>query len=53
MNVRDLIPWSRNRDLPATTQSDNSNPFWALHRGMNRIFDDFARGFDLPAFSTG
>jgi HSP20 family protein len=52
MNMRDLIPWSRSRNLPAT-QSDTAHPFWALHREMNRIFDDFARGFDLPAFSTG
>src|SRR6266480_4043549 len=53
MNVRDLIPWSRIRNLPASAQSDNANPFLALHREMNRMFDDFARGFDLPSFSTG
>ena len=53
MNVRDLIAWGRSRNLPATAQGDNANPFWALHREMNRIFDDFARGFDWPAFSTG
>jgi HSP20 family protein len=32
---------------------DNANPFLALHREMNRIFDDFARGFDLPMLSGG
>jgi HSP20 family protein len=53
MNVRDLIPWSRNRSVPAPSQSDNANPFLALHREMNRIFDDYARGFDWPPFSTG
>jgi HSP20 family protein len=53
MNMRDLIPWGRNRNLPASTPSDNANPFLALHREMNRMFDDFARGFDLPGFSPG
>jgi HSP20 family protein len=53
MNMRDLIPWTRNRNLPAPTQSESANPFLALHREMNRIFDDFARSFDLPALSGG
>jgi HSP20 family protein len=48
MNVRDLMPWGRNRNLPAVGPSDNQNPFLALHREMNRMFDDFARGFDFP-----
>jgi HSP20 family protein len=50
--MRDLIPWSRNRDVPVT-QTETSNPFLALHREMNRMFDDFARSFDLPALSGG
>ncbi len=49
MSMRDLIPWDRNRNLPSSSTGDNANPFLALHREMNRIFDDFARGFDLPA----
>lgn len=53
MNMRDLIPWSRNRNLPASAQTESANPFLALHREMNRIFDDFARGFDMPALSGG
>jgi HSP20 family protein len=52
MNMRDLIPWSRNRNVPAT-QTEPPNPFVALHREMNRMFDDFARSFDLPALSGG
>ena len=39
MSMRDLIPWGRNRNLPAPTTGDNANPFLALHREMNRIFD--------------
>lgn len=52
MNMRDLIPWGRNRNLPAT-QTGTSNPLLALHHEMNRIFDDFAHSFDLPALSGG
>ena len=53
MSMRDLIPWGRNRNLPTSSTGDNANPFLALHREMNRIFDDFARGFDLPMLSGG
>ncbi|MBO0735111.1 MAG: Hsp20/alpha crystallin family protein [Alphaproteobacteria bacterium] len=55
MSMRDLIPWTRHRNAPAYSNpgTDTVHPFWALHREMNRMFDEFARGFDLPAFSTG
>lgn len=46
MAVRDLIPWGRER-VPAPTRPEQ-NPFLALHREMNRVFDDFFRGFDMP-----
>jgi HSP20 family protein len=46
MNVRDLIPWGRTRSAPATY---NDNPFLTLHREVNRLFDDFFRGFDAPS----
>jgi HSP20 family protein len=46
MAVRDLIPWGRER-VPAPTRAEQ-NPFLALHREMNRVFDDFFRGFDMP-----
>jgi HSP20 family protein len=50
MNVRDLVPWTRNgeraRNLPAT--QDAANPVFTLHREMNRLFDDLFRGFDSP-----
>ena len=53
MSMRDLIPWGRDRNVPSSTTGDHPNPFLALHREMNRIFDDFARGFDLPMLSGG
>ena len=49
MDVRDLIPWNRNRPL-ATRSGD---PFVSLHREMNRLFEDFWRGFDGGLPSVG
>jgi HSP20 family protein len=46
MSIRDLIPWSRGRDV-SVRRGDELNPFLALHREMNRLFDDVFRGFDL------
>ncbi|ACP22726.1 probable heat shock protein, hsp20 family (plasmid) [Sinorhizobium fredii NGR234] len=54
MNVRDLIPWGRGQEqLRATYREGDRNPFLALHREMNRLFDDVFRGFDsrLPMAS--
>jgi HSP20 family protein len=48
MDVRSLIPWGRNRNAPALRYSEETSPFFALHREMNRLFDDFFRGFDVP-----
>ena len=46
MAIRDLIPWSRNQELTPTR--DSFDPFFTLHREMNRLFDDVFRGFDPP-----
>lgn len=51
MAVRDLIPWSRGRDL-TVRRGEESNPFLALHRQVNRLFDDAFRGFDLVPFGN-
>jgi HSP20 family protein len=51
MNVRDLVPWTRNsergRNVP--TSQDDPSSFFTLHREMNRLFDDVFRGFETPA----
>lgn len=47
MELRNLVPWGRSNDVP-TARSDEPSPFLALHRQMNRLFDDFFRDFDLP-----
>ncbi|MBB5405108.1 HSP20 family protein [Paraburkholderia youngii] len=48
MDFRNLIPWNRDSNLPSAHQRDD-HPMFALHREMNRLFDDFFRGFELPA----
>jgi HSP20 family protein len=46
MNVRELIPWGRNGNQTPTTYGEGgSNPFLALHREVNRLFDDVFRDF--------
>ena len=47
MPITDLIPWNRSRNMPAPRQGEE-HPFLALHREMNRMFDNFFRGLDLP-----
>ena len=53
MNVRDLTPWNRKaegRPVPYRDYRESwgheASPFLALHREMNRLFDDVFRGFD-------
>ncbi len=46
MNLRSLMPVGRDRNV-----ARNDNPFMSLQREIDRLFDDFTRGF--PAFSTG
>lgn len=57
MNVRNLIPWGKNPGnfLPrrknrgeVRRMDEDARPFFALHREMNRVFDDFLRDFDSP-----
>jgi HSP20 family protein len=48
MSVRDLIPWSRNSE-PTPTFNLERHPFLALHRDMNRLFDDAFRNLGAPS----
>src|SRR3954453_1377851 len=50
MAIKDLVPWNnRGREVGVHRNSD-VHPFFALHREMNRMFDDVFRGFDLAPF---
>jgi HSP20 family protein len=52
MTIKDLIPWNnRNRDVGIHRGTD-AHPFLALHREMNRMFDDVFRGFDFAPFGS-
>ena len=54
MNMRDLIPWSRNNGSSPVPYGEPMSPFLSLHREMNRLFDDAFRSFDAPTlFGAG
>jgi HSP20 family protein len=48
MNMRDIIPWSRNNGPTVRYPENEVSPFLSLHREMNRLFDDMFRRFDMP-----
>jgi HSP20 family protein len=53
MADRGIAPWGRGRNAPSSRFTDEGNPFLTLYREMNRTFDDFLRGMDLPMFGRG
>lgn len=50
MNLRSLMPFGGARSLARGGEAD---PFWAFHRDMNRLFDDFTRGFGTVPSAAG
>ena len=48
MNMKNLIPWGCKRNATAPTYAEEANPFLALHRDVNCLFDGVLRDFDLP-----
>jgi HSP20 family protein len=53
MALRDLIPWNNgSRDLSVRRNNDAGSPLLALHREMNRLFDDAFRSFDIGPFGS-
>ncbi|HJS87227.1 MAG TPA: Hsp20/alpha crystallin family protein [Acetobacteraceae bacterium] len=50
MAERRIDPWGRGRTTPASRFTEEGNPFFTLYREMNRTFDEFLRGIDLPMF---
>lgn len=52
MTIRDLIPWNnRGRNID-TRRGEEGNPFLALHREIDRVFDNVMRGFDVAPFGA-
>jgi HSP20 family protein len=50
MAIKDLIPWNNRGREVGFQRGTDIHPFFALHREMNRMFDDVFRGFDLAPF---
>jgi hypothetical protein len=48
--IKDLIPWNNEGREVDFQRGADIHPFFALHREMNRMFDDVFRGFDLAPF---
>ncbi len=46
MTIKDMIPWG---NKPVPVRRDQAHPFTELQYEMNRLFDDFWRGFPLAA----
>jgi len=57
MVIRDLIPWSRQDNrLPLAVSAERgqaTHPLFALHREVDRLFENAFRSFALPAFGSG
>jgi len=51
MAMKDLIPWNRSSDV-SVRRGEEMSPFLSLHREMNRLFDDFFRGFDVSPLGS-
>jgi len=52
MGLKDLIPWNNGGREVSIHRGTDANPFFTLHREMNRMFDDVFRGFDLAPFGS-
>ncbi len=47
--MRDLIPWSRGRDVTSRRQGPE-HPLMTFQRDLDRMFEDLWQNFDLPVF---
>ena len=52
MALRDLVPWNNSSRKVSVPANETSNPFLALHREMNRMFDGAFRSFDIGSFGS-
>ena len=52
MALRDLVPWKDSSRNVAVQRNETGNPLLALHREMNRMFDEAFRSFDIGSFSS-
>ncbi|WP_306120882.1 MULTISPECIES: Hsp20/alpha crystallin family protein [unclassified Roseitalea] len=52
MQIRDLIPWGRNREATRAEGANDDNPVTHLQRDINRVFEDFWSRFERPFAGT-
>lgn len=52
MQIRDLIPWGRNREAARVEGANEDNPVTHLQRDINRVFEDFWSRFERPFAGT-
>src|SRR5438445_10502570 len=52
MALRDLVPWKNGSRNVAVQHNETGNPLVALHREMNRMFDEAFRSFDIGSFGS-
>jgi HSP20 family protein len=52
MALREMTPWNNGSRNMAVQRGEAGNPLLALHREMNRLFDDAFRSFDLGPFGS-
>src|SRR3954452_4063120 len=52
MALRDLVPWRDSSRNVAVQRNETGNPLLALHREMNRMFDEAFRSFDIDSFGS-
>src|SRR3954452_23714531 len=52
MALRDLVPWKDGSRNVSVHGNETGNPFLALHREMNRMFDEAFRSFDIGSFGS-
>ena len=49
MAFRNLVPWKK-REGSNLAKAQENDPFSMLQREMNRLFENFGRGFDMAPF---
>jgi HSP20 family protein len=52
MALRDLVPWRDGSRNVSVQGNETGNPFLALHREMNRMFDEALRSFDIGSYGS-
>ncbi|MBF0457575.1 MAG: Hsp20/alpha crystallin family protein [Nitrospirae bacterium] len=53
MKLKDLVPWRTGSGNVPVRREDANNPFTALQRQVNDVFNGFFRGFDMDPFFGG